>query len=109
MIVGNSSQVMVLPQEDQVPEGHVSILRGRIRRTAVATALSEAPCSVHSTDSKPLPFATPVVSSQSSLEDGMETFCVFLLKAGSALVPVMAECWSEGGQGNMSATKLSAG
>ncbi|GFT93027.1 hypothetical protein TNCV_4751821 [Trichonephila clavipes] len=41
------------------------------------TALSKAPCSVYSTDSKPLPFAAPVVLGQNSLEDGVEMCCIF--------------------------------
>ncbi|GFX46461.1 hypothetical protein TNCV_4549001 [Trichonephila clavipes] len=50
------------------------------------TAPRQAPCSVYSTDSKPLPFATPVVSGKSSLKDGGGDLLCFLMKADSAFV-----------------------
>ena len=43
--------------------------------------MSQAPCSVHSIDSKTLPIATPVVSSQSSLEDGVWRSIVFSVES----------------------------
>ncbi|GBM77764.1 hypothetical protein AVEN_231573-1 [Araneus ventricosus] len=89
MIVGNSGQEKVLPQEDRVPGGHVALMRGKplclaygcgafycvcgrnwrcswhhsdttncFKSVILRTAPSQTPCSVNSTDSKPLTFAT---------------------------------------------------
>ncbi|GBM24247.1 hypothetical protein AVEN_46030-1 [Araneus ventricosus] len=85
MIVGSSGQGKVLTHEDRVPGGHVALLRGkttvfgvwlwrivqrlgqkfelqlapqrRNKSVTSRTALSQTPCSVYSTDSKPLSFA----------------------------------------------------
>ncbi|GFV40526.1 uncharacterized protein TNCV_2500531 [Trichonephila clavipes] len=73
MIVGSSSQRMVLPQEDRIPEGHGALLR---EKTAVFERVFYDASGV-----KP-----------ELLEGWSEDLLCFLVKAGSALVPRMAMC-----------------
>ncbi|GBN73539.1 hypothetical protein AVEN_199944-1 [Araneus ventricosus] len=75
------------------PRGTTEREDRRIRRTAVSHRTASAaeirvpPCSVHSIDSKTLPFEKPELNGGRS----GDLLC-FLMKAGSALVPVMAVC-----------------
>ncbi|GFU41404.1 HTH_Tnp_Tc3_2 domain-containing protein [Trichonephila clavipes] len=85
MIVGSSSQGMAVPQEDQVPGGHVALLRGksavyglRARRSVACIQLVPSRCRLRF--------------------QWCQARAHCWMKEGSALVPVMTMYWSEGRQ-----------